>query len=294
MILQGGTSANLPALLNKEFPGQAFTTCVLNHDGWDNLVAELDGEWIFRFPKSERYKSESELKVLEQLHGRLKVPIPKVQFVSKNPRCMGYRKIGGVFIREAEWPTWSGIQIDALAEDLAGFLYQCHQAVSVNQAKGMGLEHESSDGELDSIVAACSSLGRDDIAKFSREAVAAYRQLPELAPSFLYDDLHSENFLIDPASRRLAGVVDFGDCAWGDVHYEFHPLYRYDRRIFEKLVTHYERLSGLALSRRRCVIYSWFDALGDIAGTMHDPENGARKNAFRWLERYMERRDDYQ
>lgn len=39
-------------------------------NGWDNRVLEVDGEFIFRFPRDATFPSELELRVLERVRGK--------------------------------------------------------------------------------------------------------------------------------------------------------------------------------------------------------------------------------
>src|SRR5205823_2595082 len=87
--------------------------------------------------------------------------------------------------------------------------------------------------EKDSILGAAARIGNPGILAFAEATVAETTALDHQLPSFLYDDLHTENFLIHEKGKRLQGVIDFGDCRWGDVHFEFAALYRYDNRDME-------------------------------------------------------------
>ena len=43
------------SVLIDEVPGITINTVTLISAGWDNLVADINGEWIFRFPRLEEF-----------------------------------------------------------------------------------------------------------------------------------------------------------------------------------------------------------------------------------------------
>jgi aminoglycoside phosphotransferase (APT) family kinase protein len=257
------------------------------------LVAEVDEKWIFRFPKDDTYRFGQEQKVLAALRGRVRVPIPQVEFLGKSRRVMGYQKIVGRHVTEQEWTSWPDEKVRTLAGDLAGFLWDCHRAIPVKQAQSWGLPKERMTERYHRVKDRIPELARFGLAEFAQRTLSDYEKLGDGERTFfLYNDLHTENFVVD-VRGRLAGVFDFGDFNWGDPDWEFGYLYRYDKRLFEACVEEYERLSGLIIRKRACAVYAWLDALFDLAELWNQPENSAHKNGLRWAKRFMQRQEEY-
>ena len=45
--------ATISEVLNREIPDLAINAINIIETGWDHLVAEVNADWIFRFPRTE-------------------------------------------------------------------------------------------------------------------------------------------------------------------------------------------------------------------------------------------------
>ncbi|MCI0437912.1 MAG: phosphotransferase, partial [Chloroflexi bacterium] len=71
-------------------------------DGWDSVVLDINGEYIFRFPRRPDVEAqlEKEIALLPELAKTLPLAVPRFEFFGRGGpeglRFVGYRKIKGV------------------------------------------------------------------------------------------------------------------------------------------------------------------------------------------------------
>lgn len=82
-------------LITADFPDLQIEKIILIENGWDNMVVEINGDLIFRFPKDEEADFEVEVKVLGALKGKISVRIPEVGFLGNPLLIWGMGKYWG-------------------------------------------------------------------------------------------------------------------------------------------------------------------------------------------------------
>jgi hypothetical protein len=70
------TTEEVKDLLQKELPQLNIQNITLLDNGWENAVFDVNGEYIFRFPKTQETQFDIELKLLNILRGKTTIPIP--------------------------------------------------------------------------------------------------------------------------------------------------------------------------------------------------------------------------
>jgi hypothetical protein len=88
-------------------------------------------------------------------------------------------------------------------------------------------------------------------------------------------------------------VYDFGDVAIGDLHREFGPLYRLDKKLLEATVARYEARAGVSLSLRRIVMIQRVDRLADLAMSIDDTSNPEVQTVFDEINEWRNELDVY-
>jgi aminoglycoside 2''-phosphotransferase len=85
-------------VLRDRFPTLEIRDVRAIEDGWDSLVLEVNGEYVFRFPRRAEVEEwvEREILLLPALAQTLPVEVPRFDFVARNGLlCVGYRKVVG-------------------------------------------------------------------------------------------------------------------------------------------------------------------------------------------------------
>jgi aminoglycoside phosphotransferase (APT) family kinase protein len=285
-LSEAADEAQVLAVLARELPDLKIERLQLVKRGWDNTVAIADKRWVFRFPKDADYAYAPELALLKALQGQVGgAAVPNPAFEGRETQMLGYGILPGRFLEEEEAGALDSQACRHLGQELAAFVWGLHQRVSPEAGLAMGWRQERLDfcpkEALAAVRACCPEL--DGAAQRAADAIAGLRLT--LPPRFLYNDLHIDNFLVD-AQGRLSGVIDFGDCAVGDPHFEFYGLWRYNPALFEATISAYEGLSGLKLDRSACQALAWEDCLSDLAELKDQPQDPGHQNALRWMRRW--------
>ena len=210
-------------LVSRRF-GIDVRSAVVIDAGWDSRVLEINGEWIFRFPRRPQVEDwlRREIALLPELAPALPVSVPAFELVSADPLFVGYRKLpGGPLGRDASLDV---------ARALGGFLSALH-AFPLERARAAG-------------VAGDSARWREDYAR----QLARFREnvLPLLMPDeraaavemfdgflqhldratfeavLIHADLGPEHVLCEDG--RVTGVIDWGDTRIGDPALDFASL----------------------------------------------------------------------
>jgi aminoglycoside 2''-phosphotransferase len=227
-ILEQFDEASVLTVLHDEVPNFEIKTMELLSNGWDNLVAEINGEWIFRFPRTEAFvlRFERERLLLDRLHQHVSLPIPYYEFMGVHTAFVGYRKIPGEALDEKLYLTFSIETRQEIAETLALFLTQLHGGISVEEALQWGYgEYRVPLQWIE-----CSLLGTlptSDIERIVSEALDYAKLHPYRVDHrvLLHNDLHGENFALDVSTHKVNGIFDFSDAMIGDYTIEFGKLF---------------------------------------------------------------------
>ncbi len=227
-LIQKYDENTVRAVLIDELPDLDIDTVVLITAGWDNLVADINDEWIFRFPRVEEFLQtlEREQLLLKYLQNRVSLPVPLYKYIGLRTAFVGYRKIFGEALNEKVYLSYSvGIR-QKIADSLALFLTQFHHAVSVEDALELGykeyhlplqwIEHNL-----------FGTFPSNEIERIIGEALLYTKQNPCSTKNLvlLHNDLHGGNLAFDVKTAQVTGIFDFSDAAIGDYSVEFGKLF---------------------------------------------------------------------
>lgn len=223
--LQDQTEAEIAQILSDEIPELQIESIQLISEGWDNLVADVNDEWIFRFPRSESFLAiyERELKLLDRLHDKVFMPIPYYEFVGKETAFVGYRKLKGVAFEAEDYLALTEDEKQAVAKSMAIFLTQMHTAVTADEAREWGYQEYSV--PLAWIEQSIFGTLSPELEVMISEALEFYYKNPPTHLVLIHNDLHGGNMVFDPVSHRIAGVFDFSDAVVADYTIEFGKLF---------------------------------------------------------------------
>ena len=200
--------------------------------GWDFHMYLVNDRYLFRFPKRpDSFKRmRREQAVLGALWGQFEVPVPRFEFLAERSGAFdgpfaGYEKLPGALACHVDRAR---VDQDAVLGQAASLLRALGRApVAALERAGLAREPEPSllfGGGLDE-VRRCFEASRtalpDPIARELRALLEDFRDvsLPQAAPRLVHRDLTSVHLLVDEATGRLSGVID-----WGDVAID-HPVF---------------------------------------------------------------------
>ena len=202
--------------------------------GWDSIVLDIGGEYIFRFPRRPDVKlqMEKEACLLPKLAQALPVPIPQFEFVwleDPDPTAcfVGYRKLPGQPL------TPKAMTTSQITRQLAGFLSKLHRFSS--QPGACNLPAGTSQGwrqsyqkffdwirsEVFPLLAEGARLAATDL----WQGFLNQEENFHFQPVLIHADLVWEHILFDPGRGCLTGVIDWGEAVIGDPALDFAGLF---------------------------------------------------------------------
>ena len=252
------TAKSAEAVITTAFPEFRDACVELLDEGWDFRVFEVDGRWLFRFPKREASvaKLNTEYKLLSGLEGWVSLPIPNYEYFCESSEnssrpFAGYRKLPGIGGDTSKMVDHNGV-----ARQLGVFLSRLH-TYPVDKAREAGVQEK-----LD-LVAHLRDRSREQLRNLDGLNVnpgLLRRYLENDAPvsfegaaSLVHNDLWAEHILVDNPSNGVSGIIDWGDTVIGDPAIDFACLYTwYGESLLENVLVHYTgKLDAEVISRSR-------------------------------------------
>lgn len=225
-----------------EAPNLEIRTFKKMHNSYSNMVVEINGEWMFRFPRSEKVAEtlERETALLDLLAEHIGFSIPRYEFIGKTVAMAGYRKIPGVNLSKEAYLSQGPAGRNHIAKELAAFLYQMHTGLKSWQAEDLGYREyflkvqmlESTlpgtfeDPDLDALL-------ENALRAFHAEAGAHAEHV------ILHNDFHGGNMAYDQENNRLTGVFDFTNAVIGEPALDLSYLFTVDSDLVKRTAAYY-------------------------------------------------------
>lgn len=250
MLLENYDWESVLEVLHDEVPGLTVDSMTFFSDGWKYFVVDVNNDWIFRFPREMTFMPilERERLLLDRLRNHISLPIPYYEFTGSNIAFVCYRKIPGEALNTSMYAKLSENVRQGIADALALFLTQMHQAVSPNEAFSLGFEECKIPVEWIE-TSLLDTLLSDDLKRIVREALTYFKEHP-LNEHFvlLHNDLNGENFAFDMNTQKVSGVFDFSDAAVGHYSMEFGKLFCVHSELARRTLDAYARLNQVSNS----------------------------------------------
>ena len=282
---------NYIQVIRDDYPDIKIETAHLNQNGQFNDVLIINGEIIFRFPKTlrEADKLVTESAVLWSLQGRTTLPIPKPIYWSRVAEpighvFMGYHMLPG----EPLWPEALYTITDEkllqhLANQLATFLRELHsipaEALEVKLPAFRGCEEwqELYERFRSKLFPFMRIDARAWTTRHFEDFLSDARNC-DYAPALIHGDFGPSNILYDADTQSISGIIDFSSVGWGDPATDFAAILcsvGYGEQFLERFSAIYPGIEHV-LSRAR--FYAGTFALQEALYGLEDddPEAFAR------------------
>lgn len=213
--------------INKHIPDLVIHQCAFADQGQNSLVAIVNGELIFKFPRYrhviEELKKESEMLPIISSHVTLEVPVLLYSsFESDEPgkAFFGYKMIRGTPLeRELFWQLENK---HALAAQIGGFLHELH-GLPADCLAGVGIKQRDGFAYWSRMLMQIENSVFPHIHPESREQIVeSFRRFLDYDENFQYEsvlthgDFGTSNIIYDANAERVSGVIDFGQVALDD------------------------------------------------------------------------------
>lgn len=213
-------------LLN--YPDFEFENIKKLGEGMDSVAFLVNKNYIFRFPKNNdvRQNLAKEIEALPILQTKLEIQIPNFEYVGKNNSFVGYPKIEGEFLTKELFDSFTETEQDKIQKSLADFLQTVHNQ-KVEEFIKCGVEIQDLRAEYKSdfeninkfVFPLISAKDAEFISKQFRQYLETEDNF-SFQPVLLHNDLSPDHILIDPKTKKLIGIIDFGDIGIGDADYD--------------------------------------------------------------------------
>lgn len=246
-IIKKYDAATISQVLNREIPDLLIDSINIIEKGWDHLVAEINGIWIFRFPRTEASIAnlEREKKLLDYLKSSITLNIPHYQYVGTDIAFVGYRKIPGINLTKQIYADLNVEVRHNIAQALALFFTQLHNAVSKEQALQMGYTNIIRPiKEIEFNL--CSTLPRDigimvqDAIAYAKEDLSKEQNL-----IFIHQDVNGDNSAFNMTTGQIGGIFDFTDAAIGPRSWEFAEQFVIDAELAKSTAQIYAKMNNV-------------------------------------------------
>jgi aminoglycoside phosphotransferase (APT) family kinase protein len=264
-----------------QFPELAEAPVRLFGAGWDNELHSVGADWIFRFPKrAERVPwLKREIEITAIAGSALGPAVPRFEHVGAPSDLfpypfVGYRRLAGV------GADHSGVtDLVALSTDIGRLLSKLHRIDAEQIPATPGGWEKEPWSELRAELTAQADVVRpllppDLLAEAAPYLAGEVTEPPQDGPCrFIHNDICPDHLLVDPATGRLSGLIDFTDAMVGEVVLDFVGLIG---------IAGYEFIGRVAASYEHPLGGSFDTKLGWLARTLtlgwladaarHDPD----------------------
>ncbi len=265
----------LKSVITTHYPELATSTFELLNQGWDSAAVEVDGKWIFKFPREQDDAGALlyEAGLLKVFQPALTMRVPALEIIAGPPMFSRHEKIPGGHLTPELYVRLNTTTRDRLASDLARFYAELHRfdRKLIAQAGAVPIRPWQ---PAEVILRQVHPLLAEPLFTLVERTITEWQDQPADPHGTTYGffDGHGWNMAFDEAEGKLNGIYDFADSGFGPLHQDFIYSNWISRDLTERIVTQYERLTGLSLDRRRIEVLSGVIRLSELAEYAHDPE----------------------
>lgn len=245
--------------------------------GWENLAFGM-GDHIARFPKDRGTlnvlrREEGFCQYVLALTPPLETPDLVVHEVDGYHFSL-HRKIGSGLFTQKKYEDLTGYEKDEAAEKLAVFFMLMHETPLSYAETTLGAPKRPGPSCFQRMARTVEERLDPDLKGFGHAIVREYQDWQTEKPQLVFGhfDLHDGNIGAD-SNGRLVGVFDFADCAIGDVHADFAPLFYISPDLASKTVARYAAMTSKSIDPRRIAVAGAMCEISDLAGDRKSPES---------------------
>lgn len=249
--------------IQKNFPDLKFKKSTVVDHGWNKTVIVLDNKIVFTFPKNKeaKIKFKAELEILPKLSKKITLPIPNFQYIPNDELFGGYNFVPGIPLTLKKFNKFNFGQRNTIVKQVSNFLNELH-SFSITIAKGIGVSVSWSEKDAQNyytkqakIVYKKLSLEDQKLLKKSFENCCSSKK-NVFKKTVVHQDLTSDHILFDENTKKVSGIIDFGDIQISDPAVDFSKLWEYNEKFVDEVLNNYHSNDKQLKSRsRRWYIY---------------------------------------
>ncbi|OLF16644.1 bifunctional AAC/APH [Actinophytocola xanthii] len=256
------------AVVERHLPDVPVESVLMLGTGRENTAYEVNGSLVVRFstepdPARRSDLVENEARLLSMVAAISPVPVPVPRFVDPSAGCLAYDKLPGTPLLAVP-PAESAPHAEGVAAELGSLLAALH-AVPLERAAVLVAPDEFAPSAWLREAASFQAVCGEQVPAAHREAVRRFLAAPPpvagYEPVFSHNDLGIEHVLVDEATWRISGVIDWSDAAIVDPAFDFGKLLRdLGPGALITALRHYDRGDTARLAERatfyaRCTVF---------------------------------------
>lgn len=272
---------------------------LLVEHGNDNIIAIVDRQRVFRFPRHEAAANRQryEAQLLKLLRGRVTLPIPEVLEEHFEPDYLITTLLPGQHLRVEEMRALSPAHISLFAEQIAQFMEELNAALTPQSVLRLQTDlnvHEHAGESWESFfmrtLGQGTYPGRPWLEQLGRRYFTDWQQTCNSNLSLnmvVHDDLHLENILF--ANNRISGILDFGETAVGTAAEEMRTLLVVGPQMVRATAQAYQARTGMRVRELEVITWAVTAALASYCERLakgevqHPSFVRAQQNLREWL-----------
>lgn len=236
----------------RAFCKEGVTEVTYVEHGADNIVAVVNRQYVFRFPRSESSMKRLyfETALLQKIGKQLTVlTVPELVQVHTQPFYSVSKYIEGDHLTGAQVQQLTQFEQAAIGQQLANFIAQLNHTISglevrrLRNAAGVDSLDEPWEAYFDRLFVR-QPLPNEKLGPLVTKHYALWKEYvaAEQRSYAIHDDLHQSNLLF--IGPTLHGVLDFGDANIGGIEEEMRWLYAMGDVVLKSAIEHYRELTG--------------------------------------------------
>ncbi len=248
--------------IKNNFPDLKFKKSDIVDHGWNKTVIVLDKTIVFTFPKNKEAQSKfrAELEILPKLSKTITLPIPDFQYIPADKSFAGYNFVPGEPLTFKDFKTLNSNQQNKIAKQVSDFLNELHN-FSITRAKRAGVTVAWSEkdarsyyaGQAETVYKKLSSNDRK-LLKNIFDTYCNGKIKKDFKKTVVHQDLTSDHILFAPKTKKVCGIIDFGDIQISDPAVDFSKLWEYSENFVDKVLSGYQSKDKNLKSRS----YRWY------------------------------------
>jgi aminoglycoside phosphotransferase (APT) family kinase protein len=232
-------ATQVAAIVQRQFAELSPVTVEYLDEGCDSAAFEVNGQWVFRFPKRADVEQQLavESRILPLLGEQSPLRLPVFRFHGRPCKVypyhfVGYRKLPGVPAIQVDSST---IPLETWAPVMGRFLSWLHR-FPVGDAARLGVPQQ----EMRTLLEEVRADALDDFELLYQVTdtapLASWRTFfargcsqsgPTQLPVLAHRDLAAEHVLCDPTRREVVGIIDWSEIAISDRSVDLAGLFHW-------------------------------------------------------------------
>lgn len=255
---------------------------VIEH-GWEQhvIINEPQG-LVYRYPRhaSAAEKLEDEVNVLADINSQ-EWPISFPILVSHNSVFSTYEYVPGSPLTTDTVASLTEHELERIGHELGQAMSMFHQLESgvVEQKR---TKHDTTLLEYYAQkINSCKGHPLYERAEEAFRRLAGFEGTSE--PVVVHGDLHGPNVIIDPDSKRLAGIIDISEMEIGDPHQEFRKVFMTFPDALDSMIASYQASGGQPIDAERVIAWAYVNEWANLFYLADRPDNLTYQRAYSHL-----------